>query len=348
MALPVVVLLFGGPSEEYEVSLRSAAHMLRCLDRTRYRVLPVGITRFGGWFRCAPDPDMICRDEWFCQCERNIPVYARRGQLICSDAPDRPLHPRAVLPALHGAYGEDGRLQGMLDCLALPYVGSGPEASALCMNKALTKSRLRAAGLPVLDWLEVTPSDMDDPEALFCRVNDTLSFPVFVKPCRGGSSIGACPVRDGHNLLHALSEALLHDDRALVEPLTDAQECEVAVFCDGKQTLVSRPGMIDCAADFYHYRAKYSDPDTRTVVPAPLSGEVSERMRQLARAAFDLLGCRHLARMDFFVRRSDGEVFLNEVNTLPGMTERSLYPALMADSGLPFCDCLTRLIEAAV
>jgi len=348
MNLPVVALLFGGPSEEYEISLRSAAHVLEEIDTDRFSVLPIGVTRFGGWFRCAPDPDMIRRDEWFCHCDRNVPVIPCRGGLLFPDAPERPLHPAAVFPALHGAWGEDGRLQGLLDCLSIPYVGCGQEASAVCMNKALTKAALRCAGLPVTDWAEVSPEDMDDPGALTRRVLSALPLPVFVKPCRGGSSIGAAPVKTAEELVPALREALLHDGRALAEPFIDALECEVAVLSCGGETIVSRPGAVQTGEVFYHYRAKYSDPLTRTVVPAPLPEETAQKMRQLAKAAFTALGCRHLARVDFFVRKSDGSLFINEINTMPGMTGRSLWPTLMEDCGIPFRDCLTRLIGAAV
>lgn len=348
MNLPVVALLFGGPSEEYEISLRSAAHILECIDPDRFSVLPVGITRFGGWFRCAPDPDMIRRDEWFCHCDRHIPVTPCRGGLLLPDASASFLRPAAVFPALHGAWGEDGRLQGLLDCLSVPYVGCGQEASALCMNKAMTKAVLRCAGLPVTDWTEIGPADMDDPEGLLRRVTATLPLPLFVKPCHGGSSIGAAPVRSDAELIPALREALLHDGRALIEPLIDALECEVAVLCCEGETVVSRPGAILTDETFYHYRAKYSDPRTRTVVPAPLPEEAAQEMRRLAKAAFTALGCRHLARVDFFFSKSDKQIFINEINTLPGMTERSLWPTLMEDCGISFRDCLTRLVGAAV
>ena len=348
MNLPVVALLFGGPSEEYEISLRSAAHILEEIDPGRFSVLPVGVTRFGGWFRCAPDPDMIRRDEWFCHCDRNVPVMPCRSGLLFPDAPERPLRPAAVFPALHGAWGEDGRLQGLLDCLSIPYVGCGQETSALCMNKAQTKAVLRCAGLPVTDWAEISPADMDDPDALTRRITAALPLPLFVKPCRGGSSIGAAPVKTEAALVPALREALLHDSRALVEPLVDALECEVAVLCCGEEITVSRPGAILTDAAFYHYRAKYSDPLTRTVVPAPLPEAAQAEMRRLAEKAFGVLGCRHLARVDFFFRKCDGNIFINEINALPGMTERSLWPTLMEDCGIPFRDCLTRLIGAAV
>ncbi len=342
MAKLRVGLVFGGRSVEHEVSLLSAASILRNLDPSRYEVWPIAVQRDGRWRVGRPGDE--------------LGVVLERGA-TGSLGP----HPGAALefetggivldllfPIVHGHGGEDGALQGLLDLAGLPYVGSGVLGSSVQMDKDVSRRLLEAAGLPVSPWMRIDKREIAaDPRGAAARAVEALGLPVFVKPANSGSSVGIHKVSEPKALGRALAEATRYDTKLVVESGLDAREIEVAVL--GNDTPeASLPGEIRSARDWYDYEAKYVDESTELLVPAPLSPEQIETVRGLALRAFHVLEGSGLGRVDFFLTRDTGAWYINEVNSLPGFTEVSMYPQLWEASGLPYPQLLDRLIELAL
>ncbi|MGH2856194.1 MAG: D-alanine--D-alanine ligase family protein [Solirubrobacteraceae bacterium] len=318
-----VAVLSGGRSSEHEVSLASGASVAAGLREAGHEVAEIEIGRDGAWRRGGE------------------PVTVALGTGL--DGID------VAFPVLHGPFGEDGTVQGLLECLDVPYVGAGVLSSALCMDKVRFKELMAQAGLPQVDHVAVREQDLaDDPAAVAAAVR-RLAHPVFVKPARLGSSVGIVRVAEEAELEPALRTAFEHDSLAIVEGFADAREVECAVLGNG-DPVASEPGEILLAAGesgWYDYEAKYSPGGMRLVVPARLAPAVRERVRELAIAAFRAAGCAGLARADFFVR-GDDEVLVNELNTMPGFTQTSVYGALFAASGVPYPELLDRLVRLAL
>lgn len=343
MKRPTVAILFGGKSDEYEISLLSADTVFSHIDRKKWRVLPIGITRQGKWYLYRGCLCRIKEDLWHQKKKYLTPIRFAHGALLCGR---KRIRPQAILPVLHGGQGEGGDVQGLLESLALPYLGCQTAASAACMDKAHTKAILKEAGIPVAKGICLFAQKED---LLFAchAITDALSFPLFIKPARGGSSLGASLVRNEAELSAALRYALLYDTRILAEEYVKGKECEVAVFEENGRLTVSVPGEIEPGTAFYDYRTKYHSNTAKLHVPARVDQTAAEQMREYAKQAFMALGCRHISRFDFFVKEN-GEVLLNEVNTLPGLTKHSLYPALLADAGIDMASFLDRLLEASL
>ena len=337
MKHPIVALLFGGKSPEYEVSCRSAAALRNALLNTGYEVLPIGITREGVWYLFRGSPDRILCGNW-----ENTPglsqIWCGPGGSFFTDS-GRLYRPDVVFPALHGAYCEDGRLQGFLDTWGVPYVGCGAECSVLAMNKLLAKEAAVRLGIPTLPYVALTPDTAGE------TPNTPLTYPLFVKPARSGSSVGAAPVMTPEELPAALREAFRVDPLVLAEPLVTARELEVAVFEDGGLT-VPPPGEILSDRPFYDYDTKYRRGTTRLAIPAPLPEQERSLLCDYAARLFRALGCRQLARVDFFAT-PDG-FFFNEINTMPGFTADSMYPRLMAAAGIDLPALCDRLVRGAL
>lgn len=350
-----VGLLFGGRSVEHEVSIASATSILRALDPARYEVLLVGIGRDGRWHLASgASPGEAFR--------AGRPVWLAPAAIPAAggDRPDPALVPTGegafgspaerldvVFPIVHGTGGEDGRLQGLFELVGVPYVGAGVLGSAVQMDKDVAKRLLRDAGLPVVPWRVLRRGEIEgDPGAAVERAFG-IGLPCFAKPANCGSSVGISRISHREELLPALREAARYDDKVLVERGVDARELEVGVI-GNEEPLASVPGEIVPHAAFYDYRAKYRDGRTELRVPAPLPEETAERARSLALAAFRALEGRGLARVDFFLDRATGELYVNEVNSLPGFTEVSMFPRLFEASGLPYPALLDRLIELAL
>src|SRR5699024_997431 len=355
-----VAVLFGGRSDEHAVSCATAAGVLEAIDRDRYDVLPIGISRQGEWLSVSDDPA-----RWQITDGRVPEVTPGQGHRMVLPMGDRSLVPfdsgstggRAegvdvVLPLLHGPIGEDGTIQDMLELAGLQYVGYGVLASAVGMDKHYMKLVLAGAGLPIGDYTVITDRQWrNDPEEAARRVA-TLARPVFVKPCRAGSSIGITKVDRPEDLTAAVETARAHDPRLIVESAIEGREVECAVL-QGRADAPPRstlPGEIMVSSDqhaFYDYEAKYFDAAAVNLAcPAELPEEATRRVRELAVATFDALSCEGLARVDFFYTPS-GEVIVNEVNTMPGFTPFSMYPMLWERSGLSYRDLITELIELA-
>ena len=319
-----VVVLGGGRSSEHDVSLASAASVRAGLERAGHEVVAVEISRAGAW-TCGGAPVAL------------VPG----GGLLGADA---------VFPALHGPFGEDGTVQGLLECLDVPYVGSGVLASAACLDKVVAKELLARAGLPQVDYRAVRHARWRDaPEAVLGELA-TLGMPVFVKPARLGSSVGIVRAAAAEELAGALESAFAHDPLVIVEAAASGLEIECAVL-GNDDAIVSEPGEIvltDGEHSWYDFAAKYERGGMRLVVPARVPAELASRVRSLALDAFAALGCAGLARADFFVDAERGEVLVNELNTMPGFTETSVYGKLFAASGVPYEELLDHLVALAI
>ncbi len=354
MAKLRVGLVFGGQSVEHEVSIASATSILRALDPARYEVLLVGIDRNGGWrLGSGTSPGEALRSGrpvWLAPAGPPGGPGAAAPALMPAGSggappPAEPLD--VVFPIVHGTGGEDGRLQGLLELVGVPYVGAGVLGSAVQMDKDLAKRLLRDAGLPVVPWCTFSRAEIDaTPEAALRRAAQ-IGIPCFAKPANCGSSVGISRVDRAEALLPALREAARYDAKVLLERAVAARELEVGVV-GNDEPVASVVGEIVPHAEFYDYRAKYRDGRTELLVPAPVPEPTAERARSLALRAFRALEGRGLARVDFFLERSTEALFVNEVNSLPGFTEVSMFPRLFEASGLPYPALLDRLIELAL
>jgi len=321
-----VALIFGGVSSEHEVSIASATDVLAHLDRSRFSPVLIGIDRAGGWHRLHQIDDLA--------------LAPRGSRLPDLDGVD------LAFPVLHGRFGEDGTVQGLLELAGIPYVGCGVLASALAMDKAATGRTLAAAGIPVIQTISVSAATRDTA----ARRAAHLGFPLFVKPNRAGSSVGAAKVSDSYQLEAAIDAALDHDDVALIQPLMAGDEVDVGLLQlpDGR-LVAGAPLRVHpkSGGDFFDYEAKYSDGGVEFELPARLDDDVRENLIDLAQRAFAALACDGLARVDFFVG-ADGSVDINEVNTMPGMTAHSQFPRMFAARGVTFTEVLSALIDRAI
>ena len=334
-----VVLLFGGISEEYEISLRSAAAVLGAM-RARHTVYPIAIDREGGWYLTAPDPLAVSSDGWRETAEPVLLDPVRHALL----AGGRPIPADAVFPLLHGGLGEGGGVAALLSLLGLPYVGCPPTAGMLGMNKRLTKQVAERLGIRTAAYRTVTPEMCADP-ALPATLGEALGYPMFVKPVSLGSSVGAFRVEEEEGLMPALSAALRLDREVLCEEYIDGSEVELALLEHRGELVGKTVGEIDPGAPFYDYSAKYRNHLSRIFIPARIPSSAREEILRSGREIFRALGCRGLARVDFFVR--GGEVIFNEINTMPGFTDISMFPRLMAASGISLGDVVDILLENA-
>lgn len=346
-----VGVLFGGRSGEHEVSLASATSILEALDPQKYEAVPIGISRRGEWLitgsprellagevtRELPDATEVLPDPTH---HALLPVNGR-GFSSRDTAVD------VVFPALHGPHGEDGTVQGLLEVAGIPYVGSGVLASAVSMDKATMKALFQQAGLPSVPYLLVEEHDWQRrQEEILDSVESALSYPVFVKPCNLGSSVGISKVLDRASLGCAIELAHSYDARVIVEQGVDAREVECSVL-GNDDPAISVAGEIISHRDFYDYEAKYSEGLADLIIPARLTAEQALSIRDLAARAFRAVSAAGLARVDFFIRRSDGAVLVNEINTMPGFTATSMFPKLWEASGVAYPELVDRLIELA-
>ena len=346
-----VCILFGGVSPEHEVSLRSAECILNNIDREKNRVFAVGITKKGEWILYpGTDYSLLPKDEWSqapgcCRCA--VSPSRGDGLIIFSDGGPvfEPLD--VVFPVLHGANGEDGSIQGLMQVAGIPCVGPGVAASSACMDKTMTKLVVDRTEVRQARWHLVTRDAYDDdPSDVMDEIESLFDYPVFVKPAGTGSSVGVSKARNHAQLRDALRAALKYDRKVLVEEFVHAHEIEVAVL-GNQDPVASVPGEIIAGADFYDYEAKYISDTSSTVIPAALSPEVAEKVRADAVTVYRALGCRGLSRVDFFVTYEGAEVVFNEINTLPGFTSISMYPKLFAESGIECTELIEKLLELA-
>ena len=347
-----VAVVFGGRSVEHEVSLVSARAIMDALDRERYEVVPIGITKRGRWVAAGThsalpaDPSvggLIALAAGRKRERRNVPA-------IRGGARPRASHTAidVVFPMVHGTGGEDGAIQGLLELADLPYVGAGVLGSALGMDKALMKTVFRQAGLPIVDHRVLRRNEIDSgSEGAVLAVEEAFGYPCFVKPANGGSSVGVSKAKDRQGLVEGLRLAARYDRKIIVERAIEAREIECSVLGNDDPE-ASVAGEIVPANEFYDYRAKYLDPGSQLIIPAAITEDQAKRVRDIAVRAFQSLDLCGMARVDFFLDRSSEAIFLNEVNTIPGFTPISMYPKLWEASGLPFPALVDRLIELAL
>jgi D-alanine-D-alanine ligase len=351
-----VGLLFGGRSVEHQVSIISATSILNALDRKRYEITLLGVDPDGRWHLAPPhvEPAVLLgaeAKELGDKASDEVVLTAKPGgdTLVPGGAGSLGGNLDVIFPIIHGRGGEDGSLQGLLELAGIAYVGSGVLASAVQMDKDTAKRLLRAAGLPVVPWLTFRGNDLT-PE----RIPDTarlalgeLGAPLYVKPANSGSSVGIRCAENFDELVAAIEEARRYDTKIIIEQAVDAREVEVAVIGNDSPQ-ASLPGEIRPKSAFYDYEAKYLDDSTELIIPAEVTQEQSDAIRELAVRAFRALEATGLARVDFLLRRSDGELFINELNSLPGFTEVSMFPRLWEATGLSYTELLDRLIELAL
>ena len=348
-----VVVLFGGMSSEHEVSCVSAGTFVDNLDPSRYEVLTVGITKEGRWLCTEASSAQMADGSW-----EELP-----GNMPCVISPDRAdhgmilfapsgqvekLHVDVVIPALHGLWGEDGTVQGLLELAGIPYVGCGVLASAVCMDKAVANALFEANRVPHTKWVAANRWEIEsDLEGVCDGVERKLGWPVFVKPANAGSSVGISKVSSREELKKAIDLALENDRKVVFEAFVDGQEVECAVI-GSDPAVATRPGEILAGAEFYTYDDKYKNGVSQTVIPAHLPEAKLDEVKTYAAMAYTALNCEGLARCDFFVEHGTGRVLINEINTFPGFTSISMYPKLMEHEGLPVPQLIDRLIALAL
>jgi D-alanine-D-alanine ligase len=350
MARLNVGIIFGGRSGEHEVSLASAASVLNAIDRDRYTPIPIGIAKDGRWL-VGGDPLKLLSEASGLKLAlpggREEPAEALRRVDSAAGLPAGLAEQLdVVFPLIHGQYGEDGTLQGLLELANLPYVGAGVLASALGMDKAMMKNLFRARGLPVVKSLVILRREWKrEPEIVKERVANEIGFPCFVKPANQGSSVGISKVSGPMALPQALDDAGTFDRKIVIERAVAGREIEVAVL--GNDDIeVSTPGEVIPLKEWYDYEAKYTEGLTRFVIPATLADHERDQIQQCAREAFQAIDCAGMARVDFFLE--DGRVLVNEINTIPGFTQTSAYPRLWEASGIPYTELIHRLIQLAL
>ena len=343
-----VGVIFGGRSGEHEVSLASAASVIRALDPEKYEAVPIGIAKDGRWFIGT-------------SAQKMLPDVLRQGHRVMLSADPSvgallPLEERAagsqrvdvIFPVLHGTFGEDGTVQGLLDLAGLPYVGSGVIGSAVGMDKDMAKRLFLQAGLPVGEFLAILRSEWESGrERIVKAVAKKFRFPLFVKPAALGSSVGMTKVHKREELPAALDLAAEFAQKILVERNIRGREIEVSVL-GNDEPKASVPGEIIPHREFYDYTAKYLEEGTRLEIPAKLTKAQVRRFQDYAVRAFRCLECRGMARVDFFLEKPSGRIYLNEINTIPGFTSISMYPKLWEASGIPYRELIDRLIQLSL
>jgi D-alanine-D-alanine ligase len=326
--------------------------VLNNIDRDKYDVYMIGITKEGRWYCYEGDVSLIADGSWETSGKTTqafiVPDAAIHGMIIMRESGAETIRLDVAYPVMHGRNGEDGTIQGLCELAQIPYVGCDVASSAICMDKALTNTVLEQGGIPQAKFLWFYYRDFEkDIDRFIEQIEDKLDYPCFVKPANAGSSVGIGKCSSRWEVMDAVRLAAQHDEKIVVEENIDGQEVEVAVLGNEKP-IASVVGEILPSADWYDYDAKYNDASSQLLIPANLTPDTAELVRKRAIQAYKLLGCSGLARVDFLVRKSDGEPMLNEPNTLPGFTEISMYPKLFEASGITKTELIDKIIECAV
>lgn len=336
-----IAVLFGGQSTEHEVSRVSAASVLKNLDQSKYDIIPIGITKDGKWFLYKGSVDKIENGEW--EEDEAYKIQDAQEALFKREV-------QVVFPVLHGLYGEDGTIQGLCKLLKLPCVGPGVMSSAVCMDKVYTKYILERFGVKQAEYVVVLAGDISltgGMAAVIEEIEKKLGYAVFIKPSNSGSSVGITKAHNRAELEAGLQEAMKYDRKVLVERAINAREVEVAVL--GNHTPAAAvPGEIIPAKEFYDYEAKYKNEASRLLIPAALNEEKLKEIQETAIKIYKILDCAGMARVDFLVDKYTEEIFLNEVNTIPGFTKISMYPKMWQASGKSYGVLLDELIQLAL
>jgi D-alanine-D-alanine ligase len=345
-----IAILFGGRSGEHEVSLNSARSVLAVIDPAKYEVIQIGITHEGEWL--SGEHVLLRFEKGQTEGLPAVTILAdpSRPGLYAIDS-QRLTHVTdldMVFPVLHGTYGEDGTLQGLLEMADLAYVGAGVTSSALGMDKGIFKDVMRANDIPVVEWAIVLRSEIEkDLESVMRKAEALSNYPLFTKPANLGSSVGISKCRNRSDLQEGLMEAARYDRRVLIERGLNAREIEISVL-GNERPQASVPGEVLPSREFYSYESKYVDGNSGLVIPAELSPAIIEKIQRTAIRAYQAIDCAGMARVDFLLEKDSNDLYLNEVNTIPGFTQISMYPKLWENAGLPYPALVDRLIELAL
>ncbi|MCX7921151.1 MAG: D-alanine--D-alanine ligase [Clostridia bacterium] len=353
-----IAVIFGGQSSEHEVSRVSAQSVITNINADKYDVAMIGITKDGRWLSYDGPVEKLGSGEWQAIAEAKADVLSSGGIAAAENSARSIIKSAAseagaktidvVFPVLHGCNGEDGTIQGLFELAGIPYVGCGVLGSALGMDKAYSKIIFEKEGIPQGKYLVFNRKQINsDIEGIIKKVEETLIYPCFVKPSNAGSSVGVSKARDRVELVNALNLAAKHDRRILVEEFINGREVECAVL-GNDDPIASTVGEVVPCNEFYDYQAKYIDGDSKITIPAELPEDTAAEIRQYAIRAFKALDCAGLSRVDFFVHKETGKVYINEINTLPGFTSISMYPKLWEASGIPYAELISRLIDLAI
>lgn len=338
-----IAILFGGKSQEHEVSCISAHSIFTNIDKEKYEPHLIGITKEGKFRYYSGDLGKLLTGDWACDAA-DIPVdiLGNHGPVAIYKEEGR-VEIDCIIPVLHGPFGEDGKIQGLLEYAGVPYVGNGTLSSAICMDKAIAKDLLALHHMPQTQYLVMDKSDTIDWKAL-----EEFKYPLFVKPANLGSSVGIKKIKKPEELEAAVENAFLYDRKILIEEGVNCREIECSALQMEKDLYISTPGELLVQDEFYDYDAKYKKNTTKLVIPADLSKETQVEIENYARKAFKILNCNTMARIDFFIDKETNRVMLNELNTMPGFTSISMYPKLLDFDGIGYKELIARLIQLAV
>lgn len=346
-----ILILFGGKSSEYEVSLQSAYSVIMNIPKDKYSVTLMGITKDGKWLLYDGDTEKIPSNEWLSDNCTKASVSTDFGDssiIVYRENGNEKIKVDACFPVLHGKNGEDGTVQGLLELAGIPYVGCNTLASAMCMDKGVTNMTADYAEIPQAKWLSILNDDYyDNKDAFVDACIKKLGLPVFIKPANAGSSVGISKAKNREDIYTAMDIAFKEDSKVVAEENIDGREVECAVLGNSKP-VASVIGEIKPESEFYDYEAKYINGTSKLCIPAEISTEKSDEIRDLAVKAYKAMGCTGLSRVDFFIRNSDNKVLFNEINTLPGFTSISMYSKLFEASGIPYSELVDRLINLAL
>lgn len=343
MKKPMVCVIFGGKSNEYEVSLKSVYAVLSNINYKKYDVIKIGITKNGEWYLFDGDISLIKEDTWW-QGENVCPVTidVSLGKIVVFDKSTYCLSPDVVFAVMHGAFGEDGRLQGLLEMSGIKFVGCSSFSGMSCMDKYLTKLVCDNVGVPNARYVVINKYDL----VYFDKVAEKIrkiGYPVFIKPSRSGSSVGISKIKKESELYEAVSKALCHSERVIAEEYIEGKETEIALIQDNGVLKLSTAGNLGYKSEFYDYDTKYNCDDVSYIIPAEISENSYKKIKEYSKILFYALECKGLCRMDFFVKEN-GDVVFNEVNTLPGFTSISMFPALLIHDGYSFSQIIDTII----
>ncbi|MDU4934080.1 MAG: D-alanine--D-alanine ligase [Peptostreptococcaceae bacterium] len=346
-----VALIFGGKSGEHEVSLSSAASIYENINKDKYNVFTIGITKEGTWLYYDGNSENIKNGKWVELANKNVeinlvPMGNKEVGLLFEDGSVQKID--VLFPVLHGPYGEDGTIQGLFEISQIPYVGCGVLASSTGMDKLICKTIYSEIGLPQVSYCSTNRwTFRKNQEEELNEIENKLNYPIFVKPANLGSSVGISKATNREDLLAGINEALIYDSRIVLEQGIDAREIEVAVL-GNEEVKASIAGEIKPAKDFYDYEDKYINGASTYDIPAKISEADMEKIRTMAIKAFKSLDGKGLSRVDFFIDKNSGEIFINEINTLPGFTNISMYPKMWEATGLEYSNLIDKLIELAL
>jgi D-alanine-D-alanine ligase len=348
-----VGLIYGGRSGEHEISVLSANSVLTAINLEKYEVFPIGVTKDGRWLPGQTPAALVKSEElqvrWLPETDsiepgRSITLENNRGQLLSSLRESLDI----IFPIMHGPFGEDGTIQGLLELAGIPYVGGGVLASSVGMDKSIMKAIFKQNGLPVGDYRTYLRHEWEKgPERIIKEIETDLGYPCFIKPANLGSSVGISKAHHCEELKSALNLAAGFDRKLVVEKMITGREIECAVL-GNDEPIASVPGEIVPGAEFYDYEAKYIQNNSRLIIPADLGSEMTQRVRDMAIKAFKAVDCAGLGRVDFFVEPETSQIYVNEINTIPGFTRISMYPKLWEASGVSYPDLIDRLLQLAV